>query len=131
LIGQKNHYNIKFLKGYGHSISVKDSKIILKDCHDPFSEPIIEEWYPNKMPYEKIVLSGKGYVSTDALSVLSAHNRNLILLDISGKPLMFCSPVSGTLSGTNYRIGQYDTFRDKSKRDYLARQIVNVKIDSD
>jgi len=27
----RNHYNIKFLKGYGHSISVKDSKIILKD----------------------------------------------------------------------------------------------------
>ena len=25
-----NHYNIKFLKGYGHSISVKDSKLILK-----------------------------------------------------------------------------------------------------
>lgn len=31
LKGKQNHYNIKFLKGYGHSISVKDSKIILKD----------------------------------------------------------------------------------------------------
>ncbi len=43
LAGNKNHYNIKFLKGYGHSISVKNSKIILKDCHDPFSEPDTEE----------------------------------------------------------------------------------------
>ena len=25
----KLHYNVKFLKGYDHSISVKDSKIIL------------------------------------------------------------------------------------------------------
>ena len=56
---KRNHYNVKFLKGYGHSISVKDSKIILKDCHDPFSPPFIEEWFPNRMPYEKIVLSGK------------------------------------------------------------------------
>ena len=40
---KKNHYNVKFLKGYGHSISVKNSKIILKGCHDPFSDPFIEE----------------------------------------------------------------------------------------
>ena len=60
LKGKKNHYNVKFLKGYGHSVSVKNSKIILKDCHDPFSEPEIEEWFVKNMPYEKIILSGKG-----------------------------------------------------------------------
>jgi len=27
LKGKKNHYNIKFLKGYGFSIKVKDSKL--------------------------------------------------------------------------------------------------------
>ena len=43
LIGQKNHYNVKFLKGYGFSISVKDSKIILKNNYDPFSESQINE----------------------------------------------------------------------------------------
>ena len=31
LKGNHNHYNVKFLKGYGFSISVKDSKIILED----------------------------------------------------------------------------------------------------
>ncbi len=77
LKGQKNHYNGKFLKGYGHSISVKDSKIILKDCHDPFSEPFIESWYVKNMPYEKIVLQGKGYISTDALSLLT---KNIFLI---------------------------------------------------
>jgi len=45
LKGQKNHYNIKFLKGYGHSISVNNSKIVLKSNHDPFSEPEKEEWF--------------------------------------------------------------------------------------
>ena len=37
LKGNHNHYNVKFLKGYGFSISVKDSKIVLKNCYDPFS----------------------------------------------------------------------------------------------
>ena len=52
LVGKKNHYNVKFLKGYGHSISVKNSKIILKDYHDPFSEPSQKEWFAKNMPYD-------------------------------------------------------------------------------
>jgi len=130
LAGQKNHYNVKFLKGYGHSISVKDSKIILKDCHDPFSEPQIEEWFVNNMPYEKIVLSGKGYISTEALALLSQYNRNVILLDIHGKPVTFCNGMMDSLTATNYRMAQYDTFRDESKRKYLARQIISAKKES-
>ena len=33
------------------------------------------------MPYEKIVISGKGYASTEAISVLSQHNGHVILVD--------------------------------------------------
>lgn len=130
LKGQKNHYNVKFLKGYGHSISVKDSKLILKNNHDPFSEPEIEEWYPNRMPYEKIVLSGKGYVSTEALAMLSENNRNVILVDTQGNPQCAMSGMMSSLTASKYRIGQYDTFRIKEKRDYLSRQIVKAKIES-
>lgn len=128
--GQQNHYNVKFLKGYGFSISVKDSKIVLKNCFDPFKEPQVEEWYVKNMPYEKIVLSGKGYISTEALSLLSENNRNVILLDTYGKPISYLNPVMESLTATNYRIGQYDTFRNESKRNYLARQIVKAKLES-
>ena len=130
LLGQKNHYNVKFLKGYGHSISVKDSKIILKDCHDPFSEPFIESWYVKNMPYEKIVLQGKGYISTEALSLLSENNRNVILLDNHGKPVTYLNPVMESLTATRYRIAQYDTFRNPEKCRYLSRQIVKAKLES-
>jgi len=130
LKGGRNHYNVKFLKGYGFSVKVKDNKIVLKNCYDPFSEPQIEEWYVKNMPYEKIVLSGKGYISTEALSLLSENNRNLILLDTYGKPISYLNPVMESLTATNYRIAQYDTFRDKSKCDYLSRQIVKAKLDS-
>ena len=128
--GGTNHYNIKFLRGYGFSISVKDSKIVLKNCADPFSEPEVEEWFVKNMPYEKIVMSGKGYVSTEALSLLSQHHRNLILVDTYGKATTYLNQVTESLTNTRYRIGQYDTFRDPEKSEYLSRQIVKAKLDS-
>ncbi len=125
--GKNNHYNIKFLKGYGFSIKVKDSKIILTNNYDPFSKPEIESWYINNMPYEKIVLSGKGYITTEALSLLSNNNRNVILLDTFGKPTTYLNPARESLTATQYRMAQYDTFRDETKREYLARQIILAK----
>lgn len=127
---QKNHYNIKFLKGYGHSISVKNSKIILKDNHDLFSEPEIEQWPVKNMPYEKIVLSGKGYISTEALSLLSKNNRNVILLDNQGKPVTFMNGMMDSLTATKYRMAQYDTFRDPERCEYLRKQIIQSKRES-
>lgn len=130
LKGGTNHYNIKILKGYGFSIKVKDSKIVLKNCSDPFKEPEVEEFYVNNMPYEKIVMSGKGYVSTEALSLLSQHHRNLILVDTYGRATMYLNPITESMTNTRYRIGQYDTFRDPEKSSYLSRQILKAKLDS-
>ncbi|MDH3203332.1 MAG: CRISPR-associated endonuclease Cas1 [Nitrosopumilus sp.] len=130
LKGKSNHYNVKFLKGYGHFISVKNSKIILKDCHDPFSESEKEEWFVKNMPYEKIILSGKGYVSTEALSILSQNNRNVILLDNKGNPVTFCNGMMNSLTATKYRIAQYDTFRDEKRRQYLEKQLISAKKES-
>jgi len=126
----KNHYNVKFLKGYGHSISVKNSKIILKDNHDPFSKPEQEKWFVKNMPYEKIVLQGKGYISTEALSLLSQNNRNVILLDNHGKPVTFMNGMMDSLTATKYRMAQYDTFRNPSKCKYLRKQIISAKKES-
>lgn len=44
--GQKNHYNVKLLKGYGVSINLKDKRICLKGGQDPFTgEQDAEEWF--------------------------------------------------------------------------------------
>ena len=68
---QRNHYNVKLLRGYGISISLKNSKIILKNGSDILTgESHKEEWFANRMPYEKIVVSGKGYISTEAIFTL-------------------------------------------------------------
>jgi len=128
LKGKKNHYNIKLLRGYGVSINIKNNKIILKNgTHDITGESEKEEWYVNNMPYEKIILSGKGYVSTEALGLLSEKNRNVILVDTYGKPLTYCNSMMDSLTATKYRMAQYDTFRDKSKCQYLTKQILAAK----
>ena len=125
--GQNSHFNVKFLKGYGFSIKVKDQKLVFKDTHDPFREPKTEEHYITNLPYEKIVLSGKGYISTEALGLLCENNRNVILCDTYGKPISYMNPVMESSSATKYRIGQYDTFRNPEKRKYLTQQIISAK----
>lgn len=131
LKGKKNHYNVKFLKGYGFSVKLQDSKIILTNGKNPFSESQeSEEWFITNLPYEKIVLSGKGYISTEALSLLNQNNRNLILVDTYGKPVSFLNGMMESLTATKYRMAQYDTFRVPSKCKYLQRQIVKAKLES-
>ena len=44
-LGQQNHYNVKFLKGYGFSINVKNNKIVLKNAYDPFKEPFLYQLF--------------------------------------------------------------------------------------
>jgi CRISP-associated protein Cas1 len=56
--GQKNHYNVKLLKGY-----LKENRLCLKGRRDPFTgKQEIEEWFVSQIPYERIVISGKGYL---------------------------------------------------------------------
>ena len=125
---KRNHYNVKLLRGYGVSISLKNSKIILKNgSHDVTGEQEKEEWFVNQMPYSKIIISGKGYISTEAMSVLPSHNKHVILMYTYGNPVTFMEPVRSSLTATQHRMGQYDTFRIKEKRDYLSRQIVQER----
>jgi CRISPR-associated protein Cas1 len=82
LKGKKNHYNVKLLRGYGVSISLKANRVYLKVGTDPFTGLAEkEEWFVTQIPYERIVIAGKGYVSTDAIQLLTDHNINVILLD--------------------------------------------------
>ncbi len=62
LKSKKNHYNVKFLRGYGVSIHLKNSKLILKNGQDDITgKSETEEWFITNLPYEKIVISGKGW----------------------------------------------------------------------
>jgi len=129
--GQQSHYNVKFLEGYGLSVKLKNNKLVLKNGYNPFSEEQEqEEWFITNLPYEKIVLSGKGYISTEALSLLNQNYRNVILVDNSGNPISMMNGCMQSLTATRYRIGQYDTFRDYEKCKYLSKQTIKAKLES-
>ena len=129
--GQKNHYNVKLLKGYGVSINLKDNKICLKGGRDPFSgEQESEDWFVTQIPYERIVVSGKGYLSTDAVKLLTDHNINIILTDTYGNLIAAMHKVMSSPTATKYRIGQYDTFRNPAKVAYLQKQFLKNKLES-
>lgn len=94
------------------------------------SQQEVEEWFVTQIPYERIVIAGKGYVSTDAIQLLTDHNINVILLDSFGKLVANMNNVMASPTGTNYRIGQYDTFRSPEKVMYLQRQLLTSKLQS-
>lgn len=129
LKGKKNHYNVKLLRGYGISISLKNNRIILKNGQDDITgKSESEEWFITNLPYEKIVISGKGYVSTEALSLLNQNNRNVILVDTYGHPVSLMNGTMESLTATKYRMAQYDAFRDPQKCLQLQRWIVSEKL---
>lgn len=77
-----------------------------------------------------IVVSGKGYLSTDAISLLSQKNINVVLLDGYGSLVCNMSKMMSSDTATKYRMGQYDTFRNTEKVQYLQNQLVKSKLES-
>lgn len=54
LKNQRNHYNVKLLRGYGISINVKGNQLILKNSqNDIAGQSEKEEWIVSKIPSRK------------------------------------------------------------------------------
>jgi len=127
---EKNH-RVKLLRGFGMAITTKDNQIILKNGkHFYENNHEIESYFPTKFPYERLVISGKGIISTEAIKWLSENNINVILTNSFGNTVSsFNFPmVSGV--GSRNRMNQYDTFRDDTKTTYLQRQLLHSKFES-
>jgi CRISP-associated protein Cas1 len=75
-----------FLRGYGLSIKVKNTRLVFSQGIDPFSnEREILELPSSSCPFDKVVIQGKGYVSTESLERLAESNINVVMLDKRGK----------------------------------------------
>ena len=103
----------------------------LKNGLSPFSDSReIETFFVTKIPYEKIIMSGKGYVSTEAVKLLTEKNIQLLITDTYGNPVSYMSHIMDSTTSTKYRMGQYDTFRNKAKVEHLQRKVSKDKLDS-
>ena len=75
-------------------------------------------------------MSGKGYVSTEAVKLLTEKNIQLLITDTYGNPVSYMSHIMDSTTSTKYRMGQYDTFRNKAKVEHLQRKVSKDKLDS-
>jgi CRISPR/Cas system-associated endonuclease Cas1 len=81
-------HRVKLLRGYGMGITLKDNQIILKNGkHFYEKDHEIETYFPSRFPYERIIVSGNGILSTTAIKALSQNNINLIFTDSYGNPV--------------------------------------------
>jgi len=76
--------------------------------------------------FDKVIIQGKGYVSTEALERLAEGNVNVIMLDKRGKLYSYFHQIAG--HEPLIRQNQYDCFRDPKKVEYLRKRIVSEKI---
>lgn len=124
-------HRVKLLRGYGMGITLKDNQIILKNGkHFYEKDHEIETYFPSRFPYERIVISGKGMISTESIKALSENNVNVILTDSFGNAVSsFNFPMISGIGSRN-RMNQYATFRDEAKITYLQRQLLEAKFQS-
>lgn len=72
-----------FLTGYGLSVSVKNTRLVFKQGIDPFStKREVLELPASACPFDKVIIQGREYVSTEALERLAEGNINVIMLDL-------------------------------------------------
>lgn len=130
--GQKSHYDIKLLCGYGSGIFVKNQRLVLKSGIDVFTkEQEIEEYVPSSIPYSRIVMVGKaGYITNKAIQIFADYHVNVIFLDSFGTFKACINEVGSSYFASERRVAQYDTFRDPAKVLYLQKQLISAKLES-
>ena len=119
--------NPLYLSGFGVILSVDGARLVVKNGFlEPDSTQNREEFQPRKMPYDSVVIDGQtGTISLTAIKWLMRHNIPLFILDYNGTLLSSTlprEPVNGPL-----KIAQIDAYRNREKRFYIAKKLVEAK----
>ena len=118
------------LQGYGLSLKVKNTRLVFTDGIDIRTGKQNRIELPaSKCNFDKVVIQGKGFVSTEALERLAEGNINVIMLDKRGKLYSHFNQIGGS-NEPLIRQKQYDCFRDEKRLEYLRKWVVAQKIDS-
>jgi len=116
-----------FLSGYGISLTVDASKLIVKDGRDADrSEPESYVYKPKAIDVDNIVIYGhSGNVSLDAIKWLSRQNVQLTILNWDGR--LLTNVLIPEMKQNNVRMAQYDAARDERKVE-IAKKFIEAKI---
>jgi CRISPR-associated protein Cas1 len=119
--------NPLYLSGFGVSLSVDRARLQVRDgFQDPDFEPVRFETQPRHARFDSVIVDGhSGTISLDAIKWLMRHDIPLFILDYNGTLLSSTlprEPVNGPL-----KIAQVETYKDQSKRFYIAKKLVEAK----
>lgn len=92
------HMKSLFLTGYGLSVKVQNTRLVFKQgINDSFQreKPDVLELPASAANFDKVIIQGKGYVSTEALERLAESNINVIMLDKRGKLYSYFHQIAG------------------------------------
>lgn len=82
----------------------------------------------SKCAFDKVIIQGKEYVSTEALERLAESNINVIMLDKRGKLYSYFHQIGGHEPLIKQK--QYDAFSDEKKLEFLRKWLVSQKVQS-
>jgi len=116
-----------YLSGFGVSLNVDGARLIVREGFlEPDSTRERQEFQPRRIPYDSVVVDGQtGTVSLAAIKWLMRHDIPIFVLDYNGTLLSSTlprEPVNGPL-----KIAQIDAYRDRAKRFYVAKKLVEAK----
>lgn len=118
------------MQGYGLSVKVRNTRLVFTNGIDIRTGKQTKIELPaSKCNFDKVVIQGKGFVSTEALERLAEGNINAIMLDKRGKLYSYFHQIGGS-NEPLIRQKQYDCFRDEKRLGYLRKWIVSQKIES-
>jgi CRISP-associated protein Cas1 len=122
-------YKTKYLRGFALALRMYDKRVLLRNGTDLLTPKHEDElFYINQLPYDRIIIAGKGFVSTDAIRRLTDNGISITLLDSFGNYISSMSNTMSSAVASQVRIGQYDTFRNEEKTLYLQKQIVKARL---
>lgn len=105
------------IEGYNKSIHKKDNQIIIKENNTELQNILAEK-------IEDITIIAKGYITFDALQLLSKHNVKIIKINYQGQvEYTLNSPKDSNIT---LRRKQYTLSEEKSLQ--ISKQIIKAKI---
>jgi len=121
--------NPLFLSGFGVSLCVDRARLMVKDGHlMPDTTLSRHEIQPRHVPFDSIVIDSQtGQISIPAIKWLMRHGVPLFILDYNGTLLSSTLPREPVVG--NLKKAQIEAHQDPEKRFYIARAIVEAKLE--
>lgn len=114
------------IDGYGYNLSVDGGRLETTNGHHYNRVKKLTKHRRKYLDFDKVVISGShGNISISAIKWIMKQKRDIVVLDWNGKIITSMSPMIANLG--QYKIAQYDAFRDDEKSLFIAKWVIEQK----